>query len=65
MISRRHFLELSAGAAALASNMPIARADTGQIVVGTWGGDYGQLLSDLIDKPLLAPKGVEVVESGQ
>jgi putative spermidine/putrescine transport system substrate-binding protein len=42
--------------------MPIARADTGQVVVGTWGGDYGQLLSDLIDKPLLAPKGIEVVQ---
>ncbi len=62
MISRRHFLELSAGAAALGSNMPIARADTGQVVVGTWGGDYGQLLSDLIDKPLLAPKGIEVLQ---
>jgi putative spermidine/putrescine transport system substrate-binding protein len=62
MISRRHFLNLSAGAAALASNMPIARADAGQVVVGTWGGDYGQLLSDLIDKPLLGPKGIEVLQ---
>jgi putative spermidine/putrescine transport system substrate-binding protein len=62
MISRRHFLELSAGAAALASNMPVARADSGQVVVGTWGGDYGQLLSELIDKPLLAPKGIEVLQ---
>ncbi len=62
MISRRHFLNLSAGAAALVSNMPIARADSGQVVVGTWGGDYGQLLSDLIDKPLLAPGGIEVLQ---
>jgi putative spermidine/putrescine transport system substrate-binding protein len=62
MISRRHFLTATAGAAALASNMTVASADAGQVVVGTWGGDYGQLLSDLIDKPLLAPKGIEVVQ---
>jgi putative spermidine/putrescine transport system substrate-binding protein len=63
MISRRHFLSASAGAATmLASNAPMARAEGGQVVVGTWGGDYGQLLSDLIDKPLLAPKGIEVLQ---
>ena len=63
MISRRHFLSASAGAATmLASNAPLARAESGQVVVGTWGGDYGQLLSDLIDKPLLAPKGIEVLQ---
>src|SRR5262249_32677397 len=63
MISRRHFLSATAGAAtALASDFPIARAEQGQIVVGTWGGDYGQLLSDIIDKPLIAPKGIEVLQ---
>src|ERR1700758_4813719 len=63
MISRRHFLSASAGAATmLASNAPMARAESGQVVVGAWGGDYGQLLSDLIDKPLLAPKGIEILQ---
>src|SRR3569832_1073892 len=62
MISRRHFLSATAGAAALASNLPTARADGGQVVVGTWGGDYGQLLSDINDKPLMAPKGFEIVQ---
>lgn len=62
MISRRHFLSASIGAAALASHPLTARADSSQVVVGTWGGDYGQLLSDLIDKPLLAPKGIEVLQ---
>lgn len=63
MISRRHFLSVSMGAAAgLGSAAPVARAEAGQVVVGTWGGDYGQLLSDLIDKPLLAPKGIEVLQ---
>jgi putative spermidine/putrescine transport system substrate-binding protein len=63
MISRRRFLSASAAAATmLASNPSIARAEGGQVVVGTWGGDYGQLLNDLIDKPLLAPKGIEVLQ---
>ncbi|MGJ5181833.1 ABC transporter substrate-binding protein [Bradyrhizobium oligotrophicum] len=62
MISRRHFLSASAGVAALASGVPTARAEGGQLVVGTWGGDYGQLLSDIIDKPLMAPKGYEIVQ---
>ena len=62
MISRRHFLSASAGVAALASGMPTARAEGGQVVVGTWGGDYGQLLSDIIDKPIMMPRGFEIVQ---
>jgi putative spermidine/putrescine transport system substrate-binding protein len=63
MISRRHLLSASMGTAAtLAFPSTRARAEAGQVVVGTWGGDYGQLLSDLIDKPLLAPKGIEVLQ---
>lgn len=63
MVSRRHFLSASAGAVtALASRAPIARAESSKVVVGTWGGDYGQLLSDLVDKPLLAPRGIEVLQ---
>jgi putative spermidine/putrescine transport system substrate-binding protein len=59
-------------AAAVASHAPVARAESsqvvvgkvvvGKVVVGTWGGDYGQLLGDLIDKPLLTPKGIEVLQ---
>ncbi|BAM87777.1 putative ABC transporter substrate-binding protein [Bradyrhizobium oligotrophicum S58] len=62
MISRRHFLSATAGAAALASGAPTARAEGGQVVVGTWGGDYGQLLADIIDKPIMTPKGFEIVQ---
>jgi len=62
MISRRHFRSASAGVAALASGMPTARAESGQVVVGTWGGDYGQLLSDIIDKPIMTPRGFEIVQ---
>jgi putative spermidine/putrescine transport system substrate-binding protein len=63
MISRRHFLSASVGAAAaLAPDVPVARADASQVIVGTWGGDYGQLLGDIVDKPLLASKGIEVLQ---
>jgi putative spermidine/putrescine transport system substrate-binding protein len=31
-------------------------------VVGTWGGDYANLLRDNIDDPILKPKGVEVIQ---
>jgi len=62
MISRRHFLSATAGVAALASGVPNARAEGGQVVVGTWGGDYGQLLADIIDKPIMTPKGFEIVQ---
>jgi putative spermidine/putrescine transport system substrate-binding protein len=63
MISRRHFLSAAAGAAtALASDLPVAHAESSQVVVGTWGGDYGQLLSDIVDKPLIVPKGIEVLQ---
>jgi len=63
MISRRHFLSAGAGAATLlGSSAQIAHAEGGQVVVGTWGGDYGQLLSELIDKPIVVPKGIEVLQ---
>lgn len=52
---------LLAGAAALAAAPHPARA-AGQVVVGTWGGDYAALLAANIDKPLLEPKGIEVVQ---
>jgi putative spermidine/putrescine transport system substrate-binding protein len=40
----------------------LGRAQAAQVVVGTWGGDYGDLLAANIDKPLLAPKGIEVLQ---
>ena len=39
-----------------------ARAADGQAVVGTWGGDYAELLSANIDKPILKPAGIEVLQ---
>ncbi|MGW1420152.1 extracellular solute-binding protein [Bradyrhizobium manausense] len=62
--SRRTFLSLScgSGAALLVGNSRSVAASAGPIVVGTWGGDYGQLLGDLVDKPLATAKGIEVVQ---
>ena len=61
--SRRAFL--SCGAVAGANVLlggTSAVAATSQIVVGTWGGDYGQLLTELIDKPFAGPRGIEVLQ---
>ncbi len=49
------------GTAAAAAFAPTARA-AGQVVVGTWGGDYAALLASNIDKPVLAPLGIEVLQ---
>ncbi|KMO31661.1 ABC transporter substrate-binding protein [Methylobacterium variabile] len=62
MITRRTLMARSlAGGAALglAGTLP-ARAQSSSIVVGTWGGDYGALLQQNIDVPLLKPQGIEV-----
>src|SRR6266568_2079944 len=52
------------GASALASSAALglgrARAQPATCVVGTWGGDYQNLLDANIVKPLLEPKGVNV-----
>ncbi len=57
MIARRSLLA-AAGALAMPS---IARAG-GQVVVSTWGGDYGELLARNVEKPLLEPQGIEVLQ---
>lgn len=54
---------LAAGALAMPAILGrSARAETGKVVVGTWGGDYARLLHDNVDQPLVAPKGIEVVQ---
>ena len=58
---RRHVLT---GAAATLAAAPLARTGSARadesIVVGTWGGDYGNLLQQFVDKPLMAPQGITV-----
>ena len=44
------------------STLPkLAWAEAGP-VVGTWGGDYGRLLQEHVEDPLLAPQGIKVVQ---
>jgi len=54
--------QLQPAAAFLIGNPRAVAAPPGQIVVGTWGGDYGQLLSELVDEPLASASGVEVLQ---
>lgn len=56
-IGRRGLL---AGVGALA--MPAIARAAGQVVVSTWGGDYAELLSRNVEKPLLDPQGIEVLQ---
>lgn len=63
MISRR--LALGAALAApFVSRAPfISQAmAAGTVTVSTWGGDYGELLTRNVEKPVLAPQGIEVTQ---
>jgi putative spermidine/putrescine transport system substrate-binding protein len=61
-ITRRATLAGAAIAAASAGLPRPGLAQARQVVVGTWGGDYGELLRQNIDVPLLAPQGIEVLQ---
>jgi putative spermidine/putrescine transport system substrate-binding protein len=58
-IGRRTLL---ASAAAAAVGTRGARAEGGQIIVGTWAGDYGNLLKANVQDPILVPKGYDVIQ---
>ncbi len=61
--TRRRLLQGAAGIAGLACLPRLVRAQAmGQIVVGTWGGDYARLLHKNIEEPILIPAGWEVIQ---
>lgn len=62
ILARRTVL---AGAAALAATRPAPRSAwaAGQVVVGTFGGDYSALLISEVETPLLKPQGIEVLQT--
>ncbi|WP_018259625.1 extracellular solute-binding protein [Methylobacterium sp. WSM2598] len=60
MITRRTILAGGAALALAGTRARPALAETSSIVVGTWGGDYGALLQQNIDIPLVKPLGIEV-----
>ena len=52
-----------AGATMLAAGTALpVHAESKRIIVGTWGGDYSRLLAKNIEKPLLEPKGWDVIK---
>lgn len=61
-MTRRATLAGAALAAAYAGLPRPGLAQGRQVVVGTWGGDYGALLRQNIDEPLVAPQGIEVLQ---
>lgn len=61
-ITRRRFNIGLGAAAAMAGSSGLAfAAASGQVVVGTWGGDYQNLQQRNIVDPIVAPDGIEVV----
>lgn len=64
-MSRREMLSsaaLAALAAATGTWMPRASAASGSVIVGTWGGDYANLMRAGIDDKLMTPQGVQVLQ---
>ncbi|BBK29582.1 putative spermidine/putrescine transport system substrate-binding protein [Stella humosa] len=59
-LTRRGFMA-GTGAAALAAGFPMPALAKGPVVVGTWGGDYQELLTANFEKPVLEKKGIEVI----
>lgn len=56
--TRREFIGGFAAASALYAS-PLRAQDT-PMVVGTWGGDYGNILREKVDGALMRPLGIEV-----
>lgn len=61
-LSRRQTLAGTLALAAPAIIGSAARADGGKVVVATWGGDYGRLLNEHVEVPILAKQGFESVQ---
>ena len=61
-LPRRSVLAGAAGLATTPLMAPAAQAAS-RCVVGTWGGDYANLLRENIDQPILQPDGITVVQA--
>jgi len=61
ILTRRRLLQAAAATGVATAIGPRRAAAAGRVVVGTWGGDYQNLIQKHIAAPLLQPKGVEVV----
>ncbi len=61
LLTRRRLLQGSAAAGIAATVAPRRARAAGKVIVGTWGGDYQNLIQKNIAAPLLTPKGIETV----
>ena len=57
-LTRRHLGQATLGSMVLART---AHAASGQVAIGTWGGDYQTLQQAHVADPLMKPQGVDVV----
>ncbi|MBT9386758.1 extracellular solute-binding protein [Pseudooceanicola sp. CBS1P-1] len=61
-LSRRQFLATTSAAGASALLASPALAQSKELVVGTWGGTFGDLLKANVDEALLVPQGYDVLQ---
>jgi putative spermidine/putrescine transport system substrate-binding protein len=61
ILDRRQLLAGAATALAIAALGGTAQAQSGQIVVSNWGGDWNDRTSRLMEKPLVEAKGIRIV----
>lgn len=55
--------DLAAAVAALTAGAPgLSQAQAAHVVVGTWGGDYGEILQQGLDLPIARPAGLEPMQ---
>jgi len=64
-ITRRQGIVGTVAALGAASLPGGVRAQTSELVVGTWGGAYGALLQSEIDEPIMKPQGIVVTQDIQ
>ena len=60
-IDRRRLLAGAAGILALGPQTRRAQAQSGQIIVSNWGGDWNDRTNRLMEKPLVESKGIRIV----
>ena len=62
-LNRRSLLAAAAATTAAGVLMPSAlRAQSNDVIVGTWGGTFGDLLKANVDEPILAPAGYTIIQ---
>jgi putative spermidine/putrescine transport system substrate-binding protein len=64
-LDRRRFLTLSGAAIAAPALGTAAHAQSGELVVANWGGDWNDRVVRALEAPFIAPKGIEIIHDLQ